>query len=553
MVGNGSMKDLLDEETRAEVRAILADLSETAKLVFFTQKRACRPCREQQAILKEVAKLSDKLTLETHDVTSEVDLARQYAIDKVPATAVVGRKDYGMRFFGVTAGYEFSSLLDAIFLAAHGTSGLPHDVEALLKLIDEPVHLEIMATLTCPYCSEMVHLAHQMAVASEQIRADMVDLGEYPHLVERYRISGVPWTIVNEIPAFQGALPALNAALEVIRVVKPREYERIEAKMREARGERRVSPPRPDAVYDAVIVGAGPAAYSAAIYATRKGLAVLLLGDSPGGQINDTADIENWLGIPSITGRNLSLQFHDHIERYAMAEQLHVTVTVVKPAEEGEGFAVETADGVFKGRSVIYCAGKQYRRLGVPGEQRFLGKGIAFCATCDAPLFSGKSVAVIGGGNSAFTAARDLLHHAREIHIINILMDFQADAVLFDAVRGKPNVRLYPGMRVLVFLGDDKLSGVRLASVDGLARLDLAVEGVFLEIGLSPNTLPVQGLIALNATGEVPVNRDQSTAVPGFFAAGDVTDEAEKQIVIAAGAGARAALTAYQYLSANKS
>lgn len=545
--GQAPMKDLLDESTRAEVKAILAELPDPVRVIFFTQKHACRSCREQAVILGEVAALSDKIGLEVHDAAAETELSRQYGIDKVPATAVVGRKDYGIRFFGVTAGYEFSSLLNAIFLAAHGTSGLPPQVEEVLKLIDQPVHIEIMASLTCPYCFEMVHLAHQMAVANENIRADMVDLAEYPHLAQRYHVSGVPWTIINEVPAFQGALPALNAALEVLRAVNPREYERIDEKLRQARGERRISPPREDLEYDVIIVGAGPAAYSAAIYSTRKGLAVLLVGDNPGGQINDTADIENWLGIPSITGLNLSMLFQNHIERHAMAQRLHMTVAAVKAA--GKGFQVVTEDGVtYRGRSVIYCAGKQYRRLGVPGEQRFLGKGIAFCATCDAPLFRDRSVAIIGGGNSAFTAARDLLYYAREIHIVNIMNDFQADAVLLDAIRSAPHVTMHAGMRVVSFLGEERLSGVRLESVDGLARMDLAVEGVFLEIGLMPNSLPVQDLLALNTAGEIPVNRDQSTVVPGFFAAGDVTDEPEKQIVIAAGSGARAALSAHRYL-----
>jgi NADH-dependent peroxiredoxin subunit F len=541
------MKDLLDEATRTEVKAILADLPDAVRLIFFTQKHACRSCREQAVIVKEVAALSEKISLETYDAASDTALKHEYGIDKIPATAVVGRKDYGIRFFGVTAGYEFSSLLNAIFLASHGTAGLPQDVEEILKLIDQPAHLEVMVSLTCPYCFEMVHLAHQMAVANEHIRADMVDLAEYPHLAQRYRVSSVPWTIINETPAFQGALPALNAALEVLRAVRPREYERIDAKLRQARGERRISQPREDAQYDVIIVGAGPAAYSAAIYATRKGLAVLLLGDSPGGQINDTANIENWLGIPSITGQNLSLQLQNHIERYDMAQELHVAVTAVKSAEKE--FQVVTADGTtFRGRSVIYCAGKQYRRLGVPGEQRFLGKGIAFCATCDAPLFRDRSVAIIGGGNSAFTAARDLLYYAKEIHIVNVMKDFQADAVLIDALRAAPQVTMHPVTQVVSFLGEDRLTGVRLESVDGLTRLDLAVDGVFLEIGLMPNSAPVQGLVPLNEAGEIAVNRDQSTAVPGFFAAGDVTDEAEKQIVIAAGAGARAALSAHRYL-----
>ena len=198
---------------------------------------------------------------------------------------------------------------------------------------------------------------------------------------------------------------------------------------------------------------------------------------------------------------------------------------------------------------MVYCAGKRYRTLGLPSEQRFLGHGIAFCATCDAPLYRDKRVAVVGGGNSAFTAARDLLPFARRIHIINILDRFQADPVLLEKVRNSGHVSLYPATEVKEFLGKEHLTGIRLQSTDGKQRQDLQVEGVFLEIGLVPNAAPLTNLLDLNAHGEVPVQRDQSTAVPGLFAAGDVTDEPVKQMIVAAGAGAKAALAAYEYLA----
>jgi alkyl hydroperoxide reductase subunit F len=289
---------------------------------------------------------------------------------------------------------------------------------------------------------------------------------------------------------------------------------------------------------------------SAAIYATRKNLDVAVLGDRIGGQITNTASIENWLGIPSISGQELATLFRSHAERYPVAERLHVKVRRIE-GEQG-GFVVLGEDGTrYRASAVIYCTGKEYRRLGVPGERRFLGRGIAFCATCDAPLYRDKRVAVIGGGNSAFTAARDLLGYAREIHIVNILDDFQADPALFEQVTKADRVSLHPATRVKEFLGQEQLSGVRLEAVDGSHREDLAVEGVFLEIGLVPNSAPVGGLLELNGLGEIPVQRDQSSAVPGLFAAGDVTDETEKQIVVAAGAGAKAALAAHRYLSEN--
>ncbi|MDD5170231.1 MAG: FAD-dependent oxidoreductase, partial [Syntrophales bacterium] len=506
-------KDLFDDDLRGEIKAILADLPETVRLIFFGQRFACPACREQRSLLEEVAGLSEKVKLEIHDTETDKDLVRQYSIDKVPATVVTGLKDYGIRFYGITGGYEFGSLLEAIILASRGTSGLNPALETLLQFIDRPVHLEIMVTLTCPYCPHMVHLAHQMAVASDLIRADMVESSEFPHLVQRHRISGVPWTIINDAPAFQGALPAVNAVLEVLKVGNPEEYERIDAMIRQARGERHISEPQQDHEYEVIIVGAGPAAFSAGIYAARKGLDLLLVGNSPGGQLNDTALVENWLGIANISGPSLSMAFQNHLERHVMAQQLHVTVKSIERMEGG--FLVTAADGrSFRSRCLIYCAGKEYKRLEVPGEGRFLGKGIAFCATCDAPLFKDRSVAIIGGGNSAFTAARDLLHYAKEIHIVNIVDDFQADEVLVKSLQEAEHVKLHHSMRVVAFLGVDNLSGVRLESTDGLSRLDLPVEGVFLEIGLTPNSKPEQNLLALNEAGEIPVNRDQSTSVP---------------------------------------
>ncbi|MEN6448154.1 MAG: FAD-dependent oxidoreductase [Syntrophaceae bacterium] len=545
------MPDLIDAKTMKELQPIMKRLSDPVRIVFFTQEHACVACREQETLLAEVSSLSDKITLERYDLMADSALARTYGITKVPATAVIGKKDYGIRFFGMTMGYEFGSLIEAVLLASSGQSGLLPEIETLLAIIDEPVHLEVMVTLTCPYCPKMVHLAHQMAVSSELIRADMVESSGFPQLVQRYNVSGVPRTVINEGVSFEGALPASQAILEILKAVKPKEYEQVEAKMREAAGERYAYPASPEAAYDVIIVGAGPAALSAAIYASRKNLRTALVGGSFGGQITNTAAIENWLGIPSISGQELTALFRAHAERYAIAEQPGVMVTSV--GKTGELFEVHASNGMsYRAPAVIYCAGKEYRTLGVPGETGFIGHGIAFCATCDAPLYRDRRVAVIGGGNSAFTAARDLIGYAREIHIINVLKDFQADAVLFEEVKKAEQVTLHGGMRVVEFLGKERLAGVRLEQVEGSERLDLAVDGVFLEIGLVPNSSPVKELVKLNGQGEIEVGRDQSTSMPGFFAAGDVTDETQKQIVIAAGAGAKAALAAHAWLMNHK-
>jgi len=545
------MPGFIDAKTKKDLQHVLGGLEGPVRLVFFTQKQACVSCTEQESLLKEVAALSGRISLEVHDFLDDAEKARSYGITKIPATAVIGKKDYGIRFYGATLGYEFSSLIEAILMASTGKSGLPADIEALLAVIDVPVHLEVMVTLTCPYCPNMVHLAHQMAVANEFISADMIDSAEFPQLTQRYEVNGVPKTIINEEASFEGALPPLQAILEILKDVKPKEFEKIDAQMREAAGERFAVKAVPEHEYDVIIVGAGPAGFSASVYAVRKNLDVALLGEEAGGQVNYTAIIENWPGIPSISGRELSAIFRAHAERYAISEQLGVKVTSIE--KDHKTFKVHMKDGVtFQAKSVIYCTGEQYRVLDVPGEAHFLGHGIAFCATCDAPLYRDKRVAVIGGGNSAFTAARDLIKFAREIHIINITKDFQADPVLIKEVTPAKHVTLHPGMRVVEFLGKDRLTGVRLVSIDEKELVDLSVEGAFLEIGLNPNSGPVKDLVRLNAHDEIIVHKDQSTSVPGFYAAGDVTDEKEKQIVVAAGAGARAALSVYDYLLENK-
>ena len=545
------MARILEEKTRKEMEQRLKRLEKPVKLVFFGQSSpACGNCREQEALLEEVAKAGSNITLEKLDMVADARRARELQVDKIPATLVLDGdgNDPGIRFYGITSGYEFSSLVEAIEMVGSGESGLSPEVTRMVQLIRHPVHLEVMVTLTCPYCPRMVRVAHQFAFVNPHIRADMVDSAEFPQLVQRYRVSGVPRTVINGRPAFEGALPAQNAILEILKVVEPEVWERIDAEMRTLLGERQAREAQPGHRYDLIIVGAGPAAMTATIYAARKALDVAVLGKQPGGQIVNTETIENWPGIPAIGGQELATLFRNHAERFPVSERLGITVKRIDRRDDGD-FEVQVEDGEkYRARAVIYCAGKQYRTLGVPGEERFLGQGIAFCATCDAPLYADKPVAVVGGGNSAFTAARDLLPWAREIHIINILPDFQADPVLVEEVTGHDKVHLHPSTHVRAFLGEERLTGVRLESEDGAERLDLAVAGVFLEIGLVPNSGPVADLLELDGQGQVPVGRDGSTRVPGLFAAGDVTDAPDKQIVIAAGAGAEAALAAERYL-----
>ncbi len=543
------MSTLLTDEVAEQVRQQFQGLEGAVQLVYFTEPMACAACTEQRELVERLAELSDKLSLDVQQLDSEAAIT--YGVDKAPATVVRGQTDYGIRFYGVTSGYEFSSLIEAIHLVSHGPGAVDPEVAALAGAIRVPTHLEVMVTLSCPYCPRMVALAHELAVANELVRADMVDAAEFPQLINRYDVQGVPLTVVNGRRGFEGALAPDEALLGILKIADPDAYETLDIQLRESRGQRRASTAATDATYDVIVVGAGPAGLAAAIYAQRKGRATALIGKQAGGQLNDTATVENYPGLVQVGGADLAQLMREHAEAYPVAERCHTQVNRID--HDGKLFRVQTDDGqIYVGRTLIYCTGKRYRRLEVPGEERFIGRGVAWCATCDAPLFKDKRVAVVGGGNSAFTAVRDLLRYATEIHLIHNSDKFSADPVLVEEARQAETdgmLRMHLDSQVREYLGGDRLEGIRLAGPDGKPRDDLAVEGVFLEIGLEPNSAPLAQLVELNQRGEIPVDREQATVLPGLFAAGDVTDEREKQIVVAAGAGAKAALAADRYLA----
>lgn len=542
------MSSLLSPEARVELRQLLTKLVDDVKITLFTQETPCQTCADQRRLLEEVVGMSQKIKLTILDLVNDGERARERGVNKVPATLLDGRREYGICFYGITGGYEFTSLIDAIIMVSTGVSSLDDRVESLIKGIKKPAHVEVMTTLTCPYCPRMVHVANQFALVNPNIKTDMIDSAEYPHLVQRYSVSGVPKTIINETHTFEGAIPAEAFYLELLKAVEPEQYRRFDEAIREAQGLRKVSKAQEEHLYEVLVIGGGPAGMNAALYSARKGLDVALITMNLGGQIGYTATIENYLGLGNAPGVDMIDAFRRHLEAHRIAEGTGIEVARVEATKQG--FKATTSSGKkYEGKTLIYCAGKEYKRLEVPGETKFIGKGIGFCATCDAPLYTGRRVAVVGGGNSALTATRDLIRFASEVHLIHRGDALKADGELADDVAKAKNVKLHLNTVVYAFLGDAKLTGVRI-STKGEEAQDLLVEGVFLEVGLIPNTAPLIGLVELNQRGEVPVTHEMSTSFPGLFAAGDVTDGKEKQIAIAVGQGAQAALTAYEYLYA---
>lgn len=324
--------------------------------------------------------------------------------------------------------------------------------------------------------------------------------------------------------------------------------------LRDARGEidaqlgiTRTQPDAPtDAVWDLIIIGAGPAGLTAAVYAARKNLKTILIAELLGGQPMTTWGVENYMGYQYITGPELMSKFEEQARQFAIRQQLGQPVTGMRL--DGLLKEVTTADGQrFTGRTVLIASGKRVRRLGIPGESELAGQGVSYCATCDGPFFKGKPVMVAGGGNSALQSALELAETSPAVHLVS-LTELTGDPVLIDKVNAAGRIRQHILWRPLKIRGDKGVTSVVIGAVAGEETLEPAVEAIFIEIGLEPNTSFAVDLLQLNERREIVVDCECRTGVQGVFAAGDVTQVRDKQIVVAAGEGAKAALSAHEYL-----
>jgi len=307
------------------------------------------------------------------------------------------------------------------------------------------------------------------------------------------------------------------------------------------------SDPSRETVYDCLILGGGPAAMSAAVYCARKALDCAIIAKSFGGQVSETSAVENWLGFQSVNGKDLVTMFQDHVNSFTLPVKSGAGVTGITRAQHL--FLVETDAGLtYKSRTVIVATGKRHRALNIPGERELTGHGVAYCATCDAPFFRDKAVVVAGGGNSAFTTAFDLVRVNASVTLVNFQEGWNADPVLMDRVRAAGEVTFLDNHQIVAIDGADTVEAVRVKNRETGEEQRLDAAGIFIEIGLVSNTGFVLDLVELNDQGEIIIDCACRTSIGGLFAAGDATTVPHKQIVIAAGEGAKAALSAYDYL-----
>jgi len=303
-------------------------------------------------------------------------------------------------------------------------------------------------------------------------------------------------------------------------------------------------------MYHSIIIGGGPAGMSAAIYLARKKLNILLLTMEFGGQAAKSSEIENYLGFTKVSGPELLAKFMDHVEAIGVESKSGEEIELISKIDGG--FEVKTKDETYQTRTVLIASGKMPKRLGIPGEDEYIGKGISYCAICDGPLFSNKTVAVIGGGNSALDAAIEIEKYANKVYILNLNEDFQGDEVRKDHVRESNKIEVLSQVETIETFGEQFLKGLKYKDIKTGEVKELATDGMFVEIGWTPATGFAKELVELNNLQEVKINGENETSEPGIFAAGDVTDIKEKQIVIAAGEGAKSALGIWRYLLVNK-
>jgi len=301
-------------------------------------------------------------------------------------------------------------------------------------------------------------------------------------------------------------------------------------------------------VYELIIVGAGPAGMTAAVYAARKRLNTLLISNDVGGQPLTTVGIENYMGYQFVEGPELMQKFEEQVRQFPSDVKVQVGQEAESLSRIDGGFEVKTDKGEgYQAKTVIFATGKRYRQLNVPGEKELLGRGVTYCAICDGPLFAGEKVAVIGGGNSALEAADDMIKIAEHIYLIS-LTPLTGDRILIDKVTNADNLTMFLEYEILEIKGKGRVEGIKIRDLRSKQEKEFDVGGVFIEIGLIPNSEAIKAITTLNRIGEVEVNCANETGVPGLFAAGDVTNVPEKQIVVAAGEGAKAALQAHRYL-----
>jgi alkyl hydroperoxide reductase subunit F len=443
--------------------------------------------------------------------------------------------EMGIRFAAIPMGHEFTSLVLALLQAGGHPPKVDADVIEQVKSLDGDLVFETYISLSCHNCPDVVQALNLMAVLNPRVRSVTVDGALFQAEVDERQIMAVPCVYLNGQPFGSGRMELAEILARIDTNAGARDAARLAGK----------DP------YDVLIVGGGPAGAGAAYTAARKGIRTGIVAERFGGQTLDTLGIENFISVPETQGPKFAAALEAHVRGYGVDIMNSQRVAAIAPAPQAGGqITVTLANGAaLKSKSVILATGARWRNVDVPGEAEYRNKGVAYCPHCDGPLFKGKRVAVIGGGNSGVEAAIDLAGVVAHVTLLEFADQLKADAVLVNRLESLPNVAIHTSAQTLEITGDGQ-------KVDGLVWKDRAsgeqyqveLAGVFVQIGLAPNTEWLKGTVELTKHGEIIIDDKCATSLPGVFAAGDVTTVPYKQIIIASGEGSKAALSAFDHL-----
>ncbi|GAE27044.1 alkyl hydroperoxide reductase protein F [Halalkalibacter wakoensis JCM 9140] len=488
-------------------------------------------------IVLKVSAGSDQTSSETIDLVNEIASmsdkisVREATLARTPSFSVnrVG-EDTGVTFAGIPLGHEFTSLVLALLQVSGRAPKVDQSVIDQVKKIEGEYHFETYVSLSCHNCPDVVQALNMMSVLNPGITHTMIDGAAFKDEVESKNVMSVPAVYLNG-EFFGGGRMTV---------------EEILAKLGTGPDASELSNKDP---FDVLVVGGGPAGASAAIYAARKGIRTGIVAERFGGQVMDTMAIENFISVKQTEGPKLAASLEEHVKEYDIDI---MNLQRAKGIEKKDLFELELENGaVLKSKTVIVSTGARWRNVNVPGEQEFKNKGVAYCPHCDGPLFEGKDVAVIGGGNSGIEAAIDLAGIVKHVTVLEFMPELKADEVLQKRLYSLPNVTVHKNVQTKEITGDESVNGISFIDRETEEVKHVELQGVFVQIGLVPNTDWLDGVVERNRMGEIIVDKHGSTTVPGLFAAGDCTDSAYNQIIISMGSGATASLGAFDYLIRN--
>ncbi|GAB5478683.1 alkyl hydroperoxide reductase subunit F [Marinobacter nauticus] len=518
---------MLDANIKGQLKAYMEKLQQPIELVaaYDDSKKS----EELKQLLEEIEPMSEKISLRTEEST---EVRRpSFAINRVGT-------DIGVRFAGIPMGHEFTSLVLALLQVGGHPSKASQEVIQQVQELEGEFEFETYFSLSCQNCPDVVQALNLMSVLNPNIKHTSIDGALFQDEVEQREVMAVPSVYLNGQPWGQGRMTLEEIAAKLDTNSAEKEARKINQK---------------DA-FDVLVIGGGPAGSAAAIYAARKGIATGIAAERFGGQVADTMGIENLISVPYTEGPKLVAAMEQHVNEYEVDIMNMQRAEKLIPAEQTGGLhEVRLANGgSLKARTLILSTGARWRQMGVPGEEEYRNKGVAYCPHCDGPLFKGKRVAVIGGGNSGVEAAIDLAGIVGHVTLIEFGEQMRADEVLQKKLRSLNNVKIITSGQTTEVVGTDgKVSGLNYTDRTTGESHHVELEGVFVQIGLVPNTEWLKGDIELSQHGEIIVNDRNETSIPGVFAAGDATTVPYKQIVISMGEGSKAALSAFDFLIRN--